>query len=293
MKSIFSSGSSLYMRLLIVAVLSAILILIDKTTNWLDPAKRVIGLTTVPFYHLLDIPYETAEVVDDMLTSRADLIEMNKKLASENIILKKNMQRMAALTAENIRLRETLGGSKRVDVDHMLTEVVSVDPDPFVHRTVVDVGLNNGVQEGWPVIDAKGLIGQVVEVGYHYSRVLLITDSTHAVPVEVHRNGTRAIAVGTGDINELKLIYVADTADVVEGDLLLTSGLGGKFPPGYPVARVTSVYHDPGRPYALVKALPVAELDRSRQWLVLKTPKAEIEQDFIERNAQKEAGVAK
>ncbi|MFC3150679.1 rod shape-determining protein MreC [Litoribrevibacter euphylliae] len=289
MKSIFSSGSSVYMRLVIVALLSAVLILIDKTTNWLDPAKRVIGLTTIPFYHLLDIPYETAEVVDDMLTSRADLIEMNRKLMSENVILKKNMQRMAALTAENIRLRETLGGSKRVDVDHMLTEVVSVDPDPFVHRTVVDVGLNQGVQEGWPVIDAKGLIGQVVEVGYNYSRVLLITDSTHAVPVEVIRNGTRAIAVGTGDITELKLIYVADTADVVEGDLLITSGLGGKFPQGYPVARVSSVYHDPGRPYALVKALPVSELDRSRQWLLLKTPKIKPLEDIqMAREASEE-----
>ncbi len=286
MKSIFSSGSSLYLRLLIVAVLSAALILIDKTTDWLDPAKRVIGLTTIPFYHLLDIPYETAEVVDDMLTSRTELVEMNNKLLSENIILKKNMQRMAALTAENIRLRETLGASKRVDIGHMLTEVVSVDPDPFVHRTVVDLGLNHGVEEGWPVIDAKGLIGQVVEVGYHYSRVLLITDSTHAVPVEVNRNGTRAIAVGTGDINELKLIYVADTADVVEGDLLITSGLGGKFPQGYPVARVSSVYHDPGRPYALVKALPVAELDRSRQWLILKSPKREPEKDFQSRQSQ-------
>jgi rod shape-determining protein MreC len=287
MKSIFSSGSSLYLRLLIVAVLSAALILIDKTTDWLDPAKRVIGLTTIPFYHLLDIPYETAEVVDDMLTSRTELVEMNNKLLSENIILKKSMQRMAALTAENIRLRETLGASKRVDIGHMLTEVVSVDPDPFVHRTVVDLGLNHGVEEGWPVIDAKGLIGQVVEVGYHYSRVLLITDSTHAVPVEVNRNGTRAIAVGTGDINELKLIYVADTADVVEGDLLITSGLGGKFPQGYPVARVSSVYHDPGRPYALVKALPVAELDRSRQWLILKSPKREPEKDFQSRQSQR------
>jgi len=275
MKSIFSSGTSIYLRLLVVAVFSAILILVDKTTDWLDPVKRAIGLTTVPFYHLLDIPYETAEVVDEMLTSRADLIEQNKKLSSENIILKKNMQRMAALTAENIRLREALGGVERVNVGHLLTEVVSIDPDPFVHRTVVDVGLNHKVQEGWPVVDAKGLVGQVVEVGYFHSRVLLITDSTHAVPVEVNRNGTRAIAVGTGNLNELKLIYVADTADVIEGDLLVTSGLGGKFPAGYPVARVSSVYHDPGLPYAVVKALPIAELDRSRQWLMLKTIKAQ------------------
>ena len=153
----------------------------------------------------------------------------------------------------------------------MLAEVVAIDPDPFVHRTVIDKGINDGIKVGWPVIDAKGLVGQVVEAGYQFSRVLLITDSTHAVPVEVNRNGTRAIAVGTGSLDQLKLIYVADTADVEEGDLLLTSGLGGRFPPGYPVARVTSVYHDPGRPYALVKALPVAELDRSRQWLVLKS----------------------
>jgi rod shape-determining protein MreC len=225
----------------------------------------------------MDIPYETAEVVDNMLIGRTDLIELNGKLRSENMILKKNMQRMAALTAENIRLRETLGGSQRVDVEHLLAEVVAVDPDPFVHRTVIDVGLNDGIKEGWPVIDAKGLVGQVVEVGYQYSRVLLITDSTHAVPVVVKRNGTRAIAVGTGKLDQLKLIYVADTADVEEGDLLLTSGLGGRFPEGYPVARVTSVYHDPGRPYALVKALPIAELDRSRQWLVLKSDRIDYQ----------------
>ena len=109
MKSIFSSRSSIFLRLFIVAVLSGGLILIDKYTDWLDPVKRVLGLTAVPFYNLMDIPYETAEVMDDMLTSRTDLIEQNHKLRSENIILKKNMQRMAALTTENIRLRETLG----------------------------------------------------------------------------------------------------------------------------------------------------------------------------------------
>jgi rod shape-determining protein MreC len=286
MKSIFSSDSSLYYRLLFVVLLSVSLILTDKYTDWLDPAKRVLGLSTVPFYKLLDVPYEAAEVVDDVFTSRADLIEMNNKLRSENTILKKSAQRMAYLSAENIRLREALGSVAQIDMDHLLTEVISVDPDPFVHRTVVDAGLDQGVKEGWPVIDARGLVGQVVEVGYKFSRVLLITDSTHSVPVEVNRNGTRAILVGTGNLEELKLIYVADTADVVEGDLLVSSGLGGKFPAGYPVARIASVHHDPGRPYALVKALPIAELDHSRQWLILKNDSVNPEEDFKARSQE-------
>ena len=256
--------------------LSSVLIAMDRYTDWLEPVKKVVGLTAVPFYNLLDIPYETAEAVDDMFTSRAQLVEQNGKLTSENIILQKNVQRMAALKAENIRLRKLLGRSEKLDVGHLLTEVVAIDPDPFVHRTVVDVGETLGVAKGWPVLDANGLVGQVVDVGYQYSRVLLITDSTHAVPVEVNRNGTRAIAVGTGDYNELKLIYVADTADIMEGDLLVTSGLGGKFPQGYPVARVTSVLHDPGQPYASVLALPIAELNHSRRWLLLKTSQPEL-----------------
>ena len=147
--------------------------------------------------------------------------------------------------------------------------MIGVDPNPFTHRILIDKGERDGVFLGQPVLDARGLMGQVVEIMPYTARVLLLTDSTHSIPVQVNRNGLRAIASGVGNPESLDLRHVADTADIKEGDLLVSSGLGQRFPAGYPVAVVTKVVHDPGQPFALVRAKPTASLNRSRYVLLV------------------------
>ena len=144
-----------------------------------------------------------------------------------------------------------------------------MDPNPFTHRIIINKGERDGVVLGQPVLDARGLMGQVVELMPYTSRVLLLTDTTHSIPVQVNRNGLRAIASGTGNPERLELRHVADTADIKVGDLLVSSGLGQRFPAGYPVATVKEVIHDSGQPFAIVRAVPTAALNRSRYLLLV------------------------
>jgi rod shape-determining protein MreC len=150
-----------------------------------------------------------------------------------------------------------------------VAELIGMDPNPFTHRIIINKGERDGVVLGQPVLDARGLMGQVVELMPYTSRVLLLTDTTHSIPVQVNRNGLRAIASGTGNPERLELRHVADTADIKEGDLLVSSGLGQRFPAGYPVATVKEVIHDSGQPFAIVRAVPTAALNRSRYLLLV------------------------
>jgi len=158
----------------------------------------------------------------------------------------------------------------------LIAELIGVSPDPNVHKVIVDKGEDDGVYIGQALVDAKGLMGQVVSVGYFSSEVLLITDTTHALPVQINRNGVRLIVEGVGSLYELAVRHVSNTVDIQEGDLLVSSGLGQRFPVGYPVAEVVEVSFDPGKAFARVVAKPMAELNRSRHvLLVFDTPPGE------------------
>ncbi|MEK1909852.1 MAG: rod shape-determining protein MreC, partial [Pseudomonas chlororaphis] len=164
---------------------------------------------------------------------------------------------------------ELLNSSALVNEKVEVAELIGMDPNPFTHRIIINKGERDGVVLGQPVLDARGLMGQVVELMPYTSRVLLLTDTTHSIPVQVNRNGLRAIASGTGNPERLELRHVADTADIKEGDLLVSSGLGQRFPAGYPVATVKEVIHDSGQPFAIVRAVPTAALNRSRYLLLV------------------------
>lgn len=151
----------------------------------------------------------------------------------------------------------------------LIAELIGLSPDPLTHTVIIDRGRRDGVYRGQAVLDAFGLMGQVVEVHAHSSRVLLITDSSHALPVQVNRNGVRAIAEGTGNLNQLRLRHVSNTTDIRAGDVLVSSGLGGRYPVGYPVALVEEVIRDPGQSFATVLVTPKARLDRSRHVLLV------------------------
>ena len=177
--------------------------------------------------------------------------------------------------AENTRLRALLNSTALLRNDVLVAELIGVSPDPVRHQMILNKGAVDGVYIGQPLIDEEGLLGQVVDVSELSSRVLLITDATHAIPVQVNRNGVRAIAEGTGVLGSLEIHHVAATTDIEEGDLLVSSGLGGRFPVGYPVALVSKVVRDPGHAFATVEARPVAALDRSRHVLLVFTAQSD------------------
>ncbi|MFV3307322.1 rod shape-determining protein MreC [Pseudomonas sp. NY15181] len=274
----FSKGPSLGARLLVLVVLSVALMVVDARFDYLKPVRSQMGLVLSPFYGIADFPVRAWEGVRDQFTSRSELLAENERLKAEQLLMQRRLQKLATLTEQNVRLRELLNSSALVDDKVLVGELIGVDPNPFTQRILIDKGEKDGVFQGQPVLDASGLMGQVVEVMPYTARVLLLTDTTHSIPVQVNRNGLRAIAVGTGNPERLELRYVADTADIKEGDLLVSSGLGQRFPAGYPVATVKEVLHDTGGPFATIRAVPTAKMNRSRYVLLVFTDSRTPEQ---------------
>ncbi|MFK3908052.1 rod shape-determining protein MreC [Pseudomonas monteilii] len=265
-------------RLLVLVVLSIALMVVDARFAVLKPVRSQMGLVLMESYWLTDLPQRVWQGVAGQFGSRTELIAENEKLKTEALLLQGRLQKLAALTEQNVRLRELLNSSALVNEKVEVAELIGVDPNPFTHRILINKGERDGVFLGQPVLDARGLMGQVVELMPYTSRVLLLTDSTHSIPVQINRNGLRAIASGTGNPERLELRHVADTADVKEGDLLVSSGMGQRFPAGYPVATVNEVIHDSGQPFAIVRAIPTAALNRSRYMLLVFTDSRTPEQ---------------
>lgn len=256
-------------RLLIFGGLALALILLGQRLEFTQQLRGQLSVVSAPFYWLVDLPSRLNEQFSGVLSSRSQLLAENERLRAEALILNAKLQKYVELRAENVRLRELMNSTERLSDTVVVAEVIGVATDPNRHKLVVDKGRRSGVFKGQPVIDANGLVGQIIEVGLTSSRALLITDSAHALPVRVSRNGLRAIAEGSGLIDELTLTHVAATTDIRVGDMLVSSGLGGRFPAGYPVGEVTAVAVDPGKPFAEVRARPLAQLDRSRNVLLV------------------------
>ena len=256
-------------RLLVLVVLSVALMVVDARFTLLKPVRSQMSLVLMQTYWVTDLPQRLVQGVASQFGSRTELVAENEKLKTENLLLQGRMQKLAALTEQNVRLRELLNSSALVNEKVEVAELIGMDPNPFTHRIIINKGEREGVVLGQPVLDARGLLGQVVELMPNTSRVLLLTDTTHSIPVQVNRNGLRAIASGTGNPERLELRHVADTADIKVGDLLVSSGLGQRFPAGYPVATVKEVIHDSGQPFAIVRAVPTAALNRSRYLLLV------------------------
>ncbi len=252
-------------------MVAAVVIAVDLQLNQSSVTRATISAVTFPFYWVADLPSRLTSWGEENVVSRSELVEDNRRLRSEALLLEAQVQQMASLRAENLRLRALLNSSALLQDDVLVAELVGVSPDPARHLVVLDKGSSEGVYMGQPLIDANGLMGQVVEVARNSARVLLVTDATHAIPVQVNRNGVRAIAEGVGRLDRLELRHVASTEDIAVGDLLVSSGLGGRFPEGYPVATVTEVEIDPGQAFARVSARPSAALNRSRHVLLVFT----------------------
>jgi len=241
----------------------------DYRTQYLAVLRASLLTVVYPVQFLVDLPVAAARWATETLSSRQALLEENASLKVQRVLLKAQLQRFVALETENMRLRALLESSFRIGERVLIAELLAVDLDPFSRKIVIDKGSLHGVFPGQPLLDADGVIGQVLHVAPISSTAVLITDPGHALPVQVDRNGLRAIAVGSATPNCLELPYILNNADVREGDVLVTSGMGGRFPPGYPVGRITTVTRDPGQPFAQVMADPSAHPERSRQVLLL------------------------
>ncbi len=236
---------------------------VDHHQQHLKWLRNALGTLVTPIIYLSDIPADFFAWSGENLMTRSQLRQQNKLLKSESLILKAQLQKFVAIQTENARLRNLLGNESKPIERRLVAEIIQIDSDPFSQRFLINKGTMDDVYIGQTVVDAQGIIGQVIEVTAITARVLMISDATHAIPVKVNRNGVRATLIGTGQVGGLSLQYVPQTTDIKVGDQLLSSGLGERFPDGYPVATVTSVTSDPGENYAKVSAKSVAELQKS------------------------------
>ena len=257
------------MRLLVLVSLSVILMVMDHKYKSLESVRDALSLLVYPIQLSVELPGSVTDWFNESLASRRRLQEEIDSLRTQQFVQQAQMQKFAALQAENIRLRELLDSSFEVGEKVLIAELMSVNLDPYKHQVVINKGELHDIYPGQPLVDAEGVMGQIVHAGPYSSTAMLITDTSHAIPIQVNRNGLRSIALGSGTINRLELPYIPNSADIQPGDLLITSGLGGRFPPGYPVATVTAVQHDPGNAFAAVVATPLAHLNRSREVLLI------------------------
>jgi rod shape-determining protein MreC len=246
-----------------------LLMYLDHRENHLDGLRRGIGVAVYPLRLAVDAPVRLWRWLGDSTRSRNELQLELGRLHAERLLTNARLQRLTALEAENARLRALLDARTRVRDEVRVAQIMAVDANPYEHNLVIDIGSRDGVYDGQAIVDADGVVGQVIETGIMTAQAVLISDADHALPVEVNRNGLRTIAVGTGEIDRLDLPFLPNNADIRAGDLLVTSGLGGAFPAGYPVAVVNSVTRIPQEPFADVTATPSAALDQVREVMLI------------------------
>ena len=271
---------ALGLRVLALIFISIALMYLDHRENHLDGIRRGIGVAVYPIRLVVDAPVRLWEWLGEATTSRNQLELELGRLRAERLLTNARLQRLTALEAENARLRALLDARSSVRDEVRVAEIMAVDANAYEHNLIIDIGSRDGVYDGQAIIDADGVVGQVIRTGIMTSQAILISDADHALPVEVNRNGLRTIAMGTGEIDSLDLPILPNNADIRAGDLLVTSGLGGAFPAGYPVAIVNSVTRIPQQPFADVTATPAAALDQVREvMLIWSAPTVSEEED--------------
>ncbi|OAI06123.1 rod shape-determining protein MreC [Methylomonas methanica] len=245
------------------------MLVIDYRSERLERLRSLLSVFTYPLQSLASLPVDFYQTVSGTVISFVELQKENRRLKEAQFVNDAKLLKFAALEKENTRLRMLLENSFQLGEQVLVAELVSVKLAPYEHTVVVNKGSRFGVHPEQPVLDANGIVGQVVRALPSSSEVMLITDPDHAIPVQVNRNGLRTIAFGTGQPNRLHLPFLANNADIVPGDLLVTSGLGGVFPAGYPVAVVDKFEARPDKSFANIYATPKAELDKSREFLIV------------------------
>ena len=273
---------ALGLRAVALIIFSILVMYLDHREHHLDVLRRTIGAAVYPVRLAVDAPTRLWDWLGQSTTSRNELELELGRLEAEKLLTHARLQRLTALEAENARLRALLEARSRVRDEIRVAEILAVDANPYEHNLVIGIGSRDGVYDGQAIVDANGVVGQVIRTGVMTAQAVLISDTDHALPVEVNRNGLRTIAVGTGQIDRLDLPFLPNNADIRAGDLLVTSGLGGAFPAGYPVAVVNAVTRIPQEPFANVTATPEAALDQVREVMLIWSTPPEQEEEVEE-----------
>lgn len=285
MKPIFGRGPSLPLRLFFAVIISASLMLADSRLGTFTHVRFLLNSLVAPIQYAADLPRSMFDGFYERFNSRQQLMESNRTLKQDVLTLKSDLILLDQYREENQRLRKLLGSTFVRDEKKVVTEVMAVDTSPYRHQVVIDKGRVDGVYEGQPVINEKGIVGQVTFVAAHNSRVLLLIDPNNAIPVQNIRNDIRVIASGNGQSDEIQLEHIATSTDIEVGDMLVTSGLGGVYPEGYPVAYISEVDKDTRREFAAIKATPVVDFDRLR-YLLLIWPNENRQQQAMDADLQ-------
>ena len=268
-RNIIGRGPPLGAGLFFLGLVSVGVMMLDHRANYLETVRLWMGAAASPVYTVVQAPGQVWSWLTGSFADRTQLRTENAELSEQLRVARVKLLRFDSLREENVRLRAVREASAGVGGRTMIAEIMRVDVDPFRHRVRINKGSDDGVFRNQPVLDAFGIVGQVVQVDKFSSIVILISDAEHAIPVQVNRNGIRSIAVGGGDLGRLSLPYMTVESDVKDGDLLVSSGLDGIFPAGYPVAKVSKVERNSSDTFALVEAKPLAQLDRDREVLLL------------------------
>jgi len=274
------------LRLVLLCVFSIALMVLDNQNQYVQDVRRLLSAGAYPIRFMVDAPFAFGHWIGDTLSTSTALRTENRELREQILTQNARLQRMSALDAENARLRALLESTAKVGDRVLIAEIMSVDMNPFRHQIVVNKGSKHEVFVGQALIDAQGIVGQVIRDHIFSAEALLISDVDHALPIELVRNRLRTIAVGTGDLERLSMPFLPRNADVIEGDLLVTSGLGGTFPPGYPVGIVSQVSADTGQPFLKITATPAAALNRIREVLLIWPEPSESATEVLENNAE-------
>jgi rod shape-determining protein MreC len=268
-KSIFTQESQSGFRAFILIVLAIVLMILDKRAQSVQQIRSTLSVPLAPLQYAVSYPIQWIDQLGQRMASHDALLKENASLKAEQLLLKAQVQRLLAIESENNQLKTLLQSSAKIQGKVLVAELLAVDTDPFLNQVMIDKGSRENVFVGQPVLDANGVMGKIIQVGPITSRVLLVNDSHSGIPVQVTRNGVRAVAMGDNYTKKLRLVNVPQTADIKVGDVLMTSGLGEHYPEGYPVGQVTSVEKDPGLQFATINVEPSAHLDRSREVLLV------------------------
>jgi rod shape-determining protein MreC len=283
-KPLFIQTPSVTLRAIFFFGISVTCMVTDYRYDYIKQIRTELSVVMYPLQYIVNLPVQAGLWLSQNFSTRGQLLDEMAQLRERNLRLQVSLQKYEDLKSENERLRALLDSSIKLGERMMLAEVFAVDLDPFSRKIMINKGKTDNVFNGQPLLDAYGVLGQVTNTSQQSSTVMLITDPNHALPVQVVRTGLRTIAMGMGATNRLKLLYLPNNSGIKVGDLLVTSGLGGQFPPGYPVGTVVEFTPDIGQPYAQVQAIPSAHLERNREVLLVWTSEenqkaaAEVEQ---------------
>ena len=268
-KSIFNRNSQSGFRALTLVMLAIILMFLDKRVESVQQIRAALSVTLIPLQYAVSVPIQMIDKFSQTMSSHEALVQENLDLKAQQLLLKAQVQRLLAIETENNQLKALMRSSAQIQGKILVAQLLAIDTDPFLNQVILDKGSRDNVFVGQPVLDANGVMGQIIQVGPLTSRVLLVNDPHNGIPVQVTRNGVRAIAMGDNYTKKLRLVNVPHTADIRVGDILVTSGLGEHIPEGYPVGQVSTVVKDPGFQFATIEVEPSAHLDRSREVLLV------------------------